>query len=111
MTPSAANATTKRAITPEDLFKLRIVSDPRLSPDETTVAYVVTRLDKDADTYKAAIWLVPVVGGEPRQLTSGAFRDTNPRWSPDGKRLAFVSNREGLAPLDNEGKPVGYLYE
>lgn len=89
-----------RPITPDDLFKLNIVSDPQPSPDGTMIAYVVTRLDKDADTYKAAIWLAPAdpTTGSPRQLTSGLARDTTPRWSPDGKRIAFVSNRPGEAP-------------
>jgi dipeptidyl aminopeptidase/acylaminoacyl peptidase len=58
----------------------------------------VTRLDKEADDYKAAIWVVATAGGEPKQLTSGASRDTSPRWSPDGKRLAFVSNRPPALP-------------
>jgi dipeptidyl aminopeptidase/acylaminoacyl peptidase len=106
LTPTGANATTKRAITPDDLFQLQIVGDPRLSPNGETVAYVVTRLDKEADDYRAAIWLVPVSGGEPRQLTGGGSRDTNPRWSPDGSTIAFVSNRQGLAPIDKEGKPA-----
>jgi dipeptidyl aminopeptidase/acylaminoacyl peptidase len=102
----AKPAQSKRPITPDDLFNINIVSDPRLSPDGKTVAYVVTRLNKEADEYRAAIWLAPVDGGAPVRLTSGAARDTNPRWSPDGTTLAFVSNRAGFAPLDNEGKPV-----
>ncbi len=87
-----------RPITAEDLFALRLVGDPQPSPDGSRVAYVVTRLDEEADDYKAAIWLVPVEGGEPVQLTSGAARDTTPRWSPDGSRVAFVSNREPHEP-------------
>ena len=51
---SPASNSSKRPITPEDLFNLPIVSDPRLSPDGTQVAYVVTRLDQDADEYRAA---------------------------------------------------------
>ncbi len=87
-----------RPITAEDLFAFRLVSDPQVSPDGAHVAYVVTRLDKEADDYRAAIWLVPTDGGEPVQLTSGAARDTNPRWSPDGRQLVFVSNRPGDPP-------------
>ncbi|MDP9362768.1 MAG: S9 family peptidase [Chloroflexota bacterium] len=84
---------TGRPITAEDLFALRLVGDPQVSPDGSRVAYVVTRLDQEADDYKAAIWVVPIDGGEPAQLTSGTARDTTPRWSPDGTKLAFVSNR------------------
>jgi Tol biopolymer transport system component len=82
-----------RPITADDLFRLHIVSDPQPSPDGGRVAYVVTRLDEAADDYRAAIWVVPSDGGPSLQLTSGAARDTTPRWSPDGTRLAFVSNR------------------
>ncbi|HEX5499292.1 MAG TPA: S9 family peptidase, partial [Thermomicrobiales bacterium] len=82
-----------RPIAADDLFAVRIVGDPRLSPDGTRVAYVVTRLDREADDYRSAVWLAPLDGGEPAQLTSGAARDSEPRWSPDGSRLAFVSNR------------------
>ncbi|CAN5400898.1 S9 family peptidase [soil metagenome] len=96
----------KRPITPDDLFSINIVGDPRLSPDGKMVAYVVTRVNKEADEYRAAIWLAPVAGGEPVRLTSGVARDTTPRWSPDGSRIAFVSNRPGYAPLDKEGKPI-----
>src|SRR5215210_3185352 len=90
-----------RAVTPEDLFRFCLVSDPRVSPDGSLVAYVVTRLDQESDDYRAAIWIVPVSGGEPRQLTAGLARDTTPRWSPDGAQLAFVSNR----PADTD--PAG----
>ena len=84
-----------RPLTADDLFAIRMVSDPRVSPDGSSVAYVVTRLDRESDGYLAAIWLVPTTGGEPRQLTAGSARDTTPRWSPDGAEIVFVSNRPG----------------
>jgi hypothetical protein len=64
----------RRPMTPEDLFAFSIVSDPQPAPDGSSIAYVVTRLDQEADDYKAAIWLAPTDGGAPVQLTSGAFR-------------------------------------
>ena len=79
---------------PEDVYELVGVADPRVSPDGTTVAYVVTTVDRDESKYRNAIWVVPVDGSEePRQFTSGTKNDTSPRWSPDGTQLAFVSNR------------------
>ena len=97
----------RRPMTSEDLFAFSIVSDPQPAPDGSSIAYVVTNLDQQADDYRAAIWLAPTDGSAPVQLTSGAFRDTTPRWSPDGTRIAFASNRPGTAaakPAEGEGK-------
>jgi dipeptidyl aminopeptidase/acylaminoacyl peptidase len=81
---------------PEDVFELTGVSDPRINPDRTTIAYVVWSIDRDANEYRSAIWLVAADGSTPpRRFTSGAKRDASPRWSPDGQSLAFVSNRDG----------------
>jgi dipeptidyl aminopeptidase/acylaminoacyl peptidase len=91
---------------PEDVYALTSVGDPRLSPDGRHVAYVVNRIDRDANAYRAAIWVAPVDGsGEPRQLTSGERNDHSPRWSPDGRWVAFVSDRDG-----EEKKAHGELY-
>jgi len=79
---------------PQDLTRIRFVSDPQISPDGRTVAFVVTELSEERDEYLSNIWLVPAAGGAPRRFTTGPRRDTAPRWSPDGTRLAFVSERE-----------------
>jgi dipeptidyl aminopeptidase/acylaminoacyl peptidase len=79
---------------PEDIYELVNAGDPRISPDGSRVAFVVTAVDGEANEYRGAIWVAPLDGSaEPRQFTSGERRDTTPRWSPDGNWLAFASNR------------------
>ncbi|HXJ65974.1 MAG TPA: S9 family peptidase [Actinomycetota bacterium] len=83
---------------PGDVGELTGAQDPRVSPDGQQVAYVVWRIDRDANEYRSAVWIAPLAGGgEPRQFTSGTKRDGSPRWSPDGSSMAFTSNRESDA--------------
>ena len=82
-----------RGMVPEDLTRLRFVSDPQMSPDGRRIAFVVTSLSEERDEYLSNIWVVDVAGGTPRRFTAGPGRDTEPRWSPDGTRLAFLSER------------------
>ena len=96
---------------PEDIYELTGVSDPRLSPDGATVAYVVDRVDGEANEYRSAVWMAAADGSrESRPFTAGARNDGDPRWSPDGSLLAFTSNRDGkvsqlyVMPVDG-GEP------
>src|SRR5262245_47219605 len=88
--------TTRRAMTPQDLTRIRLVSDPQIPPDGRCVAFVVTTLSTERDEYLSNLWMVDSGGGTPHRFTTGAGRDTTPRWSPDGQWLAFVAARTPL---------------
>jgi dipeptidyl aminopeptidase/acylaminoacyl peptidase len=91
--------TTTRRIQPEDLFKIDVINEARVSPDGRQVAYVVQRTDMEGNQYRSAIHLVDASTGEGKQFTTGTHRDGSPRWSPDGATLAFVSDRSGKSQI------------
>jgi dipeptidyl aminopeptidase/acylaminoacyl peptidase len=92
-------------------------SDPQWSPDGSQLAFVSNRTGKEQDgDDDSDVWVVPVSGGEPRKLSDHADSDTSPRWSPDGKRIAFIGRtRDGDPPMiwtvpSSGGAPSVLLY-
>jgi len=86
---------------PEDSFKLNYLQDARLSPDGTMVIYAESHVvinedaekESEREVQKSTLWLLHLAEGEVRQLTTGQHEDSSPRWSPDGKQIAFLSDR------------------
>lgn len=95
-------ASSPRAITIKDLFALRDLHDPQISPDGQWVAYTMGTVKREQDKNEERIWMVPAGGGEAIPLTAEEVSSSHPRWSPDGKYLAFLSAR-------NEGKTQIWL--
>jgi dipeptidyl aminopeptidase/acylaminoacyl peptidase len=110
----ATHAQSRRAINVHDLLSLQRISDPKISHDGSLVTYTVSAPDREANRLARNLWIVPTAGGEPRQLTTSG-KDGGARWSPDGKRLAFVSTRGGtqqvylIALVGGEASPLTSL--
>jgi dipeptidyl aminopeptidase/acylaminoacyl peptidase len=84
-----------RTITAEDLYSFNTVSEVRISPDGQHVVYTVQRVEQKTEKKYTNLWVVPTSGGEAWQFTTGDQHDGSSRWSPDGKRIAFLSDRGG----------------
>ncbi|PYT64009.1 MAG: hypothetical protein DMG42_35455 [Acidobacteria bacterium] len=98
---------TPRAITIDDFFQIRDVSQPEISPDGQWIAYAVrTRMLKE-DKNEQRLWMISTHGGDAIAMTAEGVSSGNPSWSPDGKYLSFLSARDGGKPqvwlLDRRG--------
>jgi dipeptidyl aminopeptidase/acylaminoacyl peptidase len=91
---AASPSASLKTIEPADIVDLREVNDPQISPDGKLIVYSVLRRLSGAEQDDTSIWLVPADGSKPeRPLVFGEGAPGNARWSPDGKRIAFLSNR------------------
>jgi len=114
-------------MTAEDFMRLQIVTYPQISPDSERIAFVKKSVDGEKSKYRSEIWIAPTLEGEPRRFTGSDSNDNYPRWSPDGSRLAFVSDRQkpksriftiptdggeptALTKLDKEGGIEGFRW-
>jgi dipeptidyl aminopeptidase/acylaminoacyl peptidase len=86
-------------LTASDIFNLESVSDPQISPDGKKIIYVRGFSDIMTDTRYSNLWIINFDGSDNRPLTNGNFSDNSPRWSPDGNRVAYISNRDGAPQI------------
>jgi len=96
-----AEAADKRPMKIEDLFDLKRVADPQISPDGKFVAYQVTSVSLAENKSTTALWLAATDGKTPPKAftTPNGKKDTHPRWAPDGKKILFSSTRSGAQQL------------
>jgi dipeptidyl aminopeptidase/acylaminoacyl peptidase len=103
----AQQTSTPRPVTVDDLFGVREVHDPQISPDSQFIAYVINSTSLKEDKGQERVWMIPTVGGDAIPLTAEDVNSDHPRWSPDGKYLAFLSSRKDAD--GNDGKTQVYL--
>ncbi len=112
-----AQSAAKRKLKPSDVYRLQTLGDPQVAPEGNWIAYTVTSIDSVLNKRNTDLWMISWDGKQSVQLTSSTDAETQPKWSPDGKYLSFVSSRQGttnnqiwlMNRLGGEGKQLTSL--
>src|SRR5512143_1038353 len=89
-----------RPVQAEDLYRFQLLNEVRLSPDGLHAVYTVQRVDQKTEKKYSNLWIVSTQTGQARKFTHGDQNDSQPRWSPDGGQIAFLSNRHNAKDKD-----------
>jgi dipeptidyl aminopeptidase/acylaminoacyl peptidase len=106
----ASQAAEKRVLKADDFHRFQSVSNPQCSPDGQWIAYTVSYSDLKADERRSAIWMVSLDGAQNVRLTYTPGSDSTPRWSPDGKYLAFLSARKTDSDAKSESETKSQVW-
>lgn len=100
LSASSAFAQAKPKLLDKETFMdMESIGGPSIAPDGKQIVFTRTWVDKTKDRYRSNLWIIDIDSGRVRELTSGNFSDSSPVWSPDGKRIAFLSDRDGTTQL------------
>ncbi|MGQ9618940.1 MAG: prolyl oligopeptidase family serine peptidase [Candidatus Aminicenantia bacterium] len=97
----------KRGMEPEDILNIKVISDLNISPEGTKILFTVRECNLEENEYTTDVWIFDLKNGELIKITQSPKNDSSPKWSPDGKYIAFISNRDGRNQIYLKRRDIG----